>query len=141
MHKPTYSPYFERGQRRASLEIDHFEDFEGFEGSDCEVATDNDAASQWPPPGLGLWTPAVTPKPTVSRESFWNHSMKKWSDMSSLFILNDNIICFIAFLDVFSTKNGYQKHTHKKSDSRIPPPPYLGLSTKKKHLLWLPLVS
>ena len=71
----AYSPYFERGQRRASLEIDHFEDFEGFEsfegfdgsdGSDCEVATDNGAASQWPPPGLGLkmslfglglWTP------------------------------------------------------------------------------------
>ena len=69
MHKPTYSPYFERGKRRASLEIDHFEDFEGFEGfedSDCEIAADNDAASQWPPPGLGLkmslfglglWTP------------------------------------------------------------------------------------
>ena len=54
MHKPIYSPYFERGQRRASLEIDHFEDFEGFDGSDCEVGTDNDAASQWPPPGLGL---------------------------------------------------------------------------------------
>ena len=45
------------------MEIDHFEDFEGFEsfegfdgsdGSDCEVATDNGAASQWPPPGLGL---------------------------------------------------------------------------------------
>ena len=66
MHKPIYSPYFERGQRRASLEIDHFEDFEDFEGfesfegiedfdgSDCEVATDNGAASQWPPPGLGL---------------------------------------------------------------------------------------
>ena len=60
MHKPIYSPYFERGQRRASLEIDHFEGFESFEGieefdeSDCEVATDNDAASQWPPPGLGL---------------------------------------------------------------------------------------
>ena len=63
MQKPIYSPYFERGQRRASLEIDHLEDFEGFEsfegieefdGSDCEVDTDNDAASQWPPPGLGL---------------------------------------------------------------------------------------
>ena len=51
------------------MEIDHFEDFEGIEdfyGSDCEVATDNDAASQWPPPvlglkmslfDLGLWTP------------------------------------------------------------------------------------
>ena len=54
MHKPTYSPYFERGKRRASLEIDHFEDFEDFDCSDCKVATDNDAASQWPPPGLGL---------------------------------------------------------------------------------------
>ena len=57
MHKPTYSPYFERGQRRASLEIDHFEDFEDFDGSDCEVATDNDDASQWPPPDLGLKMP------------------------------------------------------------------------------------
>ena len=65
MHKPTYSPYFERGKRRASLEIDHFEDFEDFEDFegfenfedfedfDCEVATDNDIASQWPPPGDG----------------------------------------------------------------------------------------
>ena len=59
MHKPTYSPYFERGKRRASLEIDHFEDFEDFEGFedfedfDCEVATDNDIASQRPPPGDG----------------------------------------------------------------------------------------
>ena len=52
--------------------------------------------------------PAIL-KPTVSRESFWNHSIKKWSDITYPFILNDNIICFIAFLDVFSTKNGYQK--------------------------------
>ena len=41
--------------------------------------------------------------------------------MSSPFILNDNIICFIAFLDVFSTKNDYQK-TQKKLESRTPPP-------------------
>ena len=47
------------------------------------------------------------PKPTISRESFWNHSIKKWSDITSPFILNDNIICFIALLDVFSTNNSY----------------------------------
>ena len=35
-------------------------------------------------------------KPTVSRESFWNHSIKKWSGITSRFILNNNIICFIA---------------------------------------------
>ena len=50
-------------------------------------------------------------KQTVSRESFWNPSIKKWSDITPPIILNDNIICFIAFLDVFSKKNGYQTNT------------------------------
>ena len=45
-------------------------------------------------------------KLTVSRESFWNHSIKKWSNITSSYILNDSIIYFIAFLGVFSTKNG-----------------------------------
>ena len=27
-----------------------------------------------------------------------------WSDITSAFVLNDNIICFKAFWDVFSTK-------------------------------------
>ena len=40
-------------------------------------------------------------------------SIKKWSHITSPFILNDTIICFMAFLDVFSTKNGYQKNTKK----------------------------
>ena len=41
-----------------------------------------------------------------------NHSIKKWSETSP-FILNDNIICFIAFLSVFSTKEMVTKKTHK----------------------------
>ena len=55
------------------------------------------------------------------RESFQNHSIKKWSDISSPFILNDNIKYFIAFLDVSSTKHGYQKNTKK---IRTPGPVY-----------------
>ena len=52
---------------------------------------------------------------------FWNHSIKKWSDITSLSILNDNII---AFLDFFSTKNGYQNYT---TNLGIPDrPPYSG---------------
>ena len=35
-------------------------------------------------------------KPTISRDSFWNHSIKQRSDITSPFILNDDIICFIA---------------------------------------------
>ena len=51
------------------------------------------------------------------------------------FILNDNIICSIAFLDAFSTKNGYQKNTKKDSRTHpFPPPPplvpYLALFPK-----------
>ena len=51
-------------------------------------------------------------KPTVSRESVCNHSIKKWSDQTSPFHLNDNMICFIAILlflvqkmVIISTKN------------------------------------
>ena len=55
----------------------------------------------------------------VSRESFWNHSIKKWSDIKSPFIFNYNIICFIAILDVFGTKKNYQKCTKNLG---IPPP-------------------
>ena len=74
-----------------------------------------------------FWTPPQKKKvvkPSVSRESFWNHSIEKWSDITSPLILNDSITCFIAFLNVFSTKNGYQKK-HKKLG--LPPPPYLEL--------------
>ena len=74
--------------------------------------------------------PPYVLKPTVFRESFWNHSIKKWSDIISPFILNDNIICFIAFLDVFSTKNGFQKNTKKSGLPDPLPPPYLALSPK-----------
>ena len=34
----------------------------------------------------------------MSRGSFWNNSIKKWSDVTSPLILNDNNICLIAFL-------------------------------------------
>ena len=47
------------------------------------------------------------PKPTISRESFWNHSIKDWPDITSPFILSDNITCFIAFLDVLVEKSAY----------------------------------
>ena len=57
--------------------------------------------------------------PTVSRESSWNHSIKKWSDKTSPFILNDSTIFFIAFADVYITKNGYQKQ--KKIRTSGPP--------------------
>ena len=53
---------------------------------------------------LGLSPVLKVLKQTVSRESFWNHSIKKWSDITSPFILNDNIICIIAFLDVLVQK-------------------------------------
>ena len=61
---------------------------------------------------------------------FLNHSIKKWSDI--LNILNDNIICFIAFLDVFSTQNGYQK-TQKIGV-------YLGLSPTFYHFFSVSLI-
>ena len=50
--------------------------------------------------------------------SFWNKSIKKWSG-SPFIISNDYSICFIAFLDVFSTKIWLPKK-HKKY--RTPPP-------------------
>ena len=52
---------------------------------------------------------------------FWNHSIKKWSDITSLSILNDNIM---SFLDVFSTKK-WLLNRHKFRNPR-PPPPYSG---------------
>ena len=58
-------------------------------------------------PGPPTLTVLKVLKPTVYRESFWNQSITKWSDITSPFILNDNIICLI---DVFSTNNGYQKN-------------------------------
>ena len=63
-------------------------------------------------------------KLTVSRESFWNHSIKKWSDTTSSFILNDNSICFIAFLGVFSTKMINQKKNTKNRNPGRPPLPF-----------------
>ena len=48
---------------------------------------------------LGLSPVLKVLKQTVSRES-WNHSLNKWSDIISPFILNDNIICFMAFLPI-----------------------------------------
>ena len=62
-------------------------------------------------------------KPTVSRESFWNHSIKKWSGMTPPFILNGNIICCTAFLDVFSTKKMVTKKTRKFRNPGPPHPP------------------
>ena len=49
-----------------------------------------------------------------------NHSIKKWSETSP-FILNDNIICFISFLDVLVQKM-VTKKTQKNQDPRPPPP-------------------
>ena len=47
--------------------------------------------------------------------------------MTCPFILNDNIICFIAFLAVFLVKKKGLPKKHK--ELRTPgPPPYLGLS-------------
>ena len=40
-----------------------------------------------------------------------NHSIKRWSDITSFFISNNNIICFIAILDLFSAKNGFENNT------------------------------
>ena len=59
-------------------------------------------------------TPLKVLQPTVSRESFWIHIIKKWSGKTSPFHLDDNMICFIAFLlflvqKMVSTKNGYKK--------------------------------
>ena len=67
------------------------------------------------------------------RESFWNHSINIWSDITSPFILNDNIICFIAFLDVLVPKMVTKKH--KKIPD--PHPPYLGLFPNLYQFLFL----
>ena len=60
-------------------------------------------------------------KPTVSREYFWKHSIKKWWDTTSAFILNDNIICFIAFW-IFLVQKMVTKKTQKIG---LPDPPFL----------------
>ena len=69
------------------------------------------------PPKYMIWyglrdLTLIVLKPTVSRKSFWNHSIKKWSDITSPFISNDNL--------------------------GLPDPPYLGLRPKKCHFLPLP---
>ena len=60
------------------------------------------------------------------------------SKITSPFILNDKTICFIAFLDVFSTNKIVTKK-HKKIRTPRTPPPYLGLSPKFYNFLLLPL--
>ena len=45
----------------------------------------------------------------------------KWSDIKSPFILDDNIICLIALLDVLVQKMVTKKH--KKIGIPAPPPP------------------
>ena len=63
-----------------------------------------------------------------------DHFLMLWfiQKKTSHFIINDNIIWLLAFLDVFSTKNGYQK---KHKNLRLPDPPtlYLGLSPNFYH--------
>ena len=49
-------------------------------------------------------------KPTVSKESFLKPLDQEMVIITTPFILNDDIICFIAYPDVFCIKkNGYQK--------------------------------
>ena len=57
-------------------------------------------------------------KPTVTRESFWNHSIKKWPDIASPFILDNNIKGFIAFWMFL-----VQKWLQKTQKFRTPDPP------------------
>ena len=72
-------------------------------------------------------------KPTVSRESFWNHSIKKWPDIASPFILDNNIKGFIAFWMFLVQK--WLPNEHKKF--RNPrPPPYLGIFPKFYQFFW-----
>ena len=85
------------------------------------------------PPPMG----PLTNMRYVSRESFWNHGIKKWSDITSPFILNDIIICFIAFFDVFSTKKVVTQKTHKIQDSWTPTP-LLRLSPKNEFFMASP---
>ena len=49
-----------------------------------------------------------------------NHCIKKWS-VTSPFILNDNIICFIAFLDVLVQKMVSKKHKKVRTPGPTPP--------------------
>ena len=71
--------------------------------------------------GLGLCTPRCKSKTDYIQRIFWNHSIKKWADITSPFILNDNIICFIAFVDVFSIKKYYQNIANNFRLSDPPP--------------------
>ena len=52
---------------------------------------------------------------------------------------NDNIVCFIAFLGVFSTKNGYQKNTKKFRNPG--PTPLIWYSFKPLHQIGLIMVG
>ena len=64
------------------------------------------------------------PKTDCIQRIFLNHSIKKWSDITLSFILNDNNICFIAFLDVCNTNFVLQKMVTKKTQNfRSPGPP------------------
>ena len=49
-----------------------------------------------------------------------NHSIKKWS-VTSPFILNDNIICFIGFLDVLVQKMVTKKNINNLGLPDLPP--------------------
>ena len=49
-----------------------------------------------------------------------NHSIKKWS-VTSPFILNDNIICFISFLDVLVQKMVTEKQEKFRTPGPLPP--------------------
>ena len=60
-----------------------------------------------------------------------NHSIKKWS-VTSPFILNDNIICFIGFLDVLVQKMVTKKNINNLGLPDLPL--YLGLSPKFDHI-------
>ena len=84
---------------------------------------------------LGTLLPLKVLKPTVSRESFWNHSIKKWSDIASPFILNDNIICSISLFDVLVQKMVTKNHKKFRTPS---PLPYLGLFPKFYNFFVLP---
>ena len=65
-------------------------------------------------------------KPTVSRESFWNHSIKKWPDIASPFILDNNIKGFIAFWMFLVQK--WLPNEHKKFRNPRPPPLFRNFS-------------
>ena len=69
---------------------------------------------------------SVTPplkvlKPTVSRESFWNHGIKEMVRYNIYIHFKWYNHMFHSILDVFSTKNGYQKNKNIRTPE--PPPP------------------